>query len=60
VTTEEARRAAVRKLGEDLAGEGRTLLLADDTLSAAKHAAANGWIDAAALPEVGQEAEKDR
>jgi len=60
VSADEARRAAVRKLGEELAAEGRTLLLADDTLTAAKHAAANGWIDPSALPDVGAEAEKDR
>jgi len=57
---DEGRRAAVRKLGEELAAEGRTLLLTEDTLSAAKHAAANGWIDPASLPQVGAEASKDR
>jgi phosphatidate phosphatase APP1 len=60
VSTDEARRAAVRKLGEEMGAEGRTLLLTDDTLSAAKHAASNGWIESSALPEVGEEAEKDR
>ena len=53
---EEARRAAVRKLGEELAAEGRTLLLTEDTLAAARHAAENGWIDPAALTAIGTEA----
>jgi phosphatidate phosphatase APP1 len=48
----DARRASVRTLAAELARDGATLLLAEDTLTAARHAAGRGWIDAGALGEV--------
>lgn len=56
---DETRRGAVRALAAELARDGATLLLADDTLAAARHAAEQGWIDAAALAEVEAEVKKD-
>lgn len=44
---------AIRKLAAELEKSGSTLILADDTLAAAKHAAEKGWIDPASLPEIG-------
>jgi len=38
---------------------GSTLLLADDTLTAARHAAAHGWISENALSEIGTEKRAD-
>ena len=43
---------AMRMLAERIAGAGSTLVLADDTLAAARHAAAHGWIREAALDDV--------
>ena len=45
---------AIRKLAAELEKAGSTLILADDTLAAARHAASQGWIDPAALPEIGE------
>jgi hypothetical protein len=36
-----------------------TLVLVEHTLDAAKHASAQGWIAAAALPEIGEEKRAD-
>jgi phosphatidate phosphatase APP1 len=47
-----ARSTAVKKLAEELAAEKATLILADDTRAMAAHAAEQGWIDRAALPEI--------
>ena len=44
---------AVKKLAEELMAEKATLILADDTRAMAAHAAEQGWIDKAALPEIG-------
>jgi hypothetical protein len=38
---------------------GSTLLLADDTLTAARHAAAHGWISEDALGDIGAEKRAD-
>ena len=38
---------------------GSTLVLADDTLTAARHAAVHGWIEADALTQVGEEKQAD-
>jgi phosphatidate phosphatase APP1 len=45
---------AIRQLAAELEKSGSTLILADDTLAAARHAASRGWIDPAALPEIGE------
>jgi phosphatidate phosphatase APP1 len=50
---------AVRALAEEVAHAGSTLLLTDDTVAAAEHAAAQGWISPDALAEVRAESEKD-
>jgi phosphatidate phosphatase APP1 len=55
----ETRSASVRTLATELARDGATLLLAEDTLAAARHAAEHGWIDAAALRDVEAEVLKD-
>ena len=52
VAASTARSTAVKKLGEELAAEKATLILADDTRAMAAHAAEQGWIDPAALPEI--------
>ncbi|HEV7589539.1 MAG TPA: phosphatase domain-containing protein [Longimicrobium sp.] len=44
---------AIRELAAEVEKAGSTLILADDTLAAARHAASQGWIDPAALPEIG-------
>ncbi|MDQ3068206.1 MAG: DUF2183 domain-containing protein [Acidobacteriota bacterium] len=44
-----ARSTAVKKLAEEAAAEGATLILADDTLAMARHAAEQGWIDPSAI-----------
>lgn len=46
---------AVRGLGEEIVAAGSALVLADDTLDAARHAAEHGWIDAGVLADVGGE-----
>jgi phosphatidate phosphatase APP1 len=52
--------AAVRKLAEEVLSAGSTLVLAEDTVAAARHAAAQGWIAADRLPEIvaGKQAEE--
>jgi hypothetical protein len=42
-----------------VAAHGSTLLLADDTLTAARHAAAHGWIAESTLAEIGVEKRDD-
>ncbi|HYW08791.1 MAG TPA: phosphatase domain-containing protein [Longimicrobium sp.] len=48
--------AAIRKLSEEAERAGTSLVLADDTLAAARHAAARGWILPAALDEIAADA----
>jgi phosphatidate phosphatase APP1 len=43
---------SIRRLAEDVLAAGSSLILADDTFAAAKHAAEHGWILADALPTV--------
>lgn len=50
--------AAVRALAAEVESSGSALVLADDTMAAARHAAERGWIDAAALADI--EADKRR
>ncbi|HET6778730.1 MAG TPA: phosphatase domain-containing protein [Gemmatimonadales bacterium] len=53
------RSAAVQQLARRVAQAGSTLVLADDTLTVASHAAAHGWISPALLPEVREEKRAD-
>ncbi|HKN67243.1 MAG TPA: App1 family protein, partial [Gemmatimonadaceae bacterium] len=53
------RLASIRLLADRVSAAGSTLLLADDTLTAARHAAAHGWIDDAALADIGTEKRAD-
>ncbi|HEX6383792.1 MAG TPA: phosphatase domain-containing protein [Anaerolineae bacterium] len=50
---------AISALAEEVVAAGSTLILADDTLVMAQHAAAQGWIDAGALPAIEREKEQD-
>ena len=50
---------AVRELEELVARADSTLVLADDTLAVARHAAAHGWIRAETLTDIGQEKRAD-
>lgn len=59
VSLNEERSASVKKLAEEVLATGSTLVLAEDTLGAAKHAAEHGWITKDALPEVGEEKRAD-
>ena len=51
--------AAIRDLTERVARAGSTLVLADDTLTVARHAAAHGWIRDEALGDIGVEKRAD-
>jgi phosphatidate phosphatase APP1 len=53
------RSKAVQVLGQQVARAGSALVLADDTLTAASHAAAHGWISDATLPSVREEKLED-
>jgi phosphatidate phosphatase APP1 len=53
------RSAAIRALAAGVQDAGSTLVLADDTLTVAKHAAAHGWIDARRLDEIAAERRAD-
>jgi phosphatidate phosphatase APP1 len=53
------RSEAVKKLAAEVAAEGATLILADDTLGMARHAAEQGWIDPAALDGIGVDKRED-
>ena len=46
-------------LAWDVVAAGSTLVLADDTLAAARHAAEHGWIDPARLGDIGGEKRAD-
>ena len=50
---------AIRDLTERVARAGSTLVLADDTLTVARHAAAHGWIRDEALTDIGVEKRAD-
>jgi phosphatidate phosphatase APP1 len=53
------RSARIRQLAQQVSDAGSTLLLADDTLAAARHAAAHGWIREDTLGDVGTEKRAD-
>ena len=59
VSQHSERSESIRRLAETVAAAGSTLLLADDTLTAARHAAAHGWINEDALAEIGSEKHAD-
>ncbi len=50
---------AIRELTQRIARAGSTLVLADDTLAVARHAAAHGWIREDALADIGTEKRAD-
>lgn len=54
-----ARLEALAELAEQVVRDGSTLILADDTLPMAEHAAEQGWIPPEMLDEVRAEAAKD-
>lgn len=53
------RAAAIARLAEEVKAAGSTLVLADDTLTIASHAAAHGWIRRETLPGIGGEKRAD-
>ena len=59
VTRTVERSASVKKLADEVLAAHSTLVLAEDTLGAAAHAAENGWISADALPSVREEKRAD-
>lgn len=59
VSRNTGRSASIRKLAEEILTAGSKLILAEDTLGAARHAAEQGWIDPAALPDIGEEKRAD-
>ncbi|CAA9301719.1 MAG: FIG00580225: hypothetical protein, partial [uncultured Gemmatimonadaceae bacterium] len=59
VTPGADRTAAIRLLADEVHAAGSTLVLADDTMAAARHAAERGWIDPAALPAVAEDKRED-
>jgi phosphatidate phosphatase APP1 len=50
---------AIRELAKKVVAAGSTLILADDSLAMAEHAAEQGWIDPASLPSIQLEKVKD-
>jgi phosphatidate phosphatase APP1 len=50
---------AIRKLAAEVEHAGSALILADDTLAAARHAAEKGWIRPQALGEIGEVAREE-
>lgn len=59
VTLNPVRSSAVKKLAEEILAAGSTLVLAENTLAAARHAAEQGLIRSEALPEIGEEKRAD-
>jgi phosphatidate phosphatase APP1 len=53
------RRTAMEKLAEEVRTSGSTLVIAEDTYDAARHAADHGWIDPARLADVEREKQED-
>lgn len=60
VSREPGRAQAIRELAREVAAQGSTLILAEDSLEMARHAAASGWIAPAAVEAVASERELDR
>ena len=59
VTPQAERTGRIQALAREVADAGSTLVLADDTLAAARHAALHGWISSDALVEIGGEKRDD-
>ena len=59
VNRSEERTASVQKLAEEVLAAKSVLVLAEDTLAAAKHAVAQGWIRAEEIPDVREEKHAD-
>jgi phosphatidate phosphatase APP1 len=59
VTPNVERTDRIQALAHEVAAAGSTLVLADDTLAVAKHAAMHGWIASDALAEIGGEKRDD-
>jgi phosphatidate phosphatase APP1 len=59
VTGDPMRTSAIRRLAAEVERAPCPLILAEDTVSAARHAAEHGWIDPASLREIAGEAEAD-
>ncbi len=55
VEEDDGRPAAVRKLAQEIQAAGSTLILAEDTLAMARHAAQEGWIGDEAIRQVAEE-----
>jgi phosphatidate phosphatase APP1 len=53
------RSAAVQALADEVLKDGSTLVLADDSAAAAKHAIEQGWITADSLPSIQEEKRAD-
>jgi phosphatidate phosphatase APP1 len=53
------RKSSVEKLGKEVLAAGSTLVLADDTVAAARHAAGQGWIHEGSLEVVDEEKRAD-
>jgi phosphatidate phosphatase APP1 len=60
VTPRPERVAAIGRLADEVRAAGSSLVLADDTLALARHAAEHGWIDPARLGEVAGDARADQ
>jgi len=59
VTANPERSAAIRALASEIEAAGSSLILADDTAAAAKHAIDHGWIAAEAMASVSEEKRAD-
>jgi phosphatidate phosphatase APP1 len=59
VTPNVERTDRIKALAREVTAAGSTLVLADDTLAVAKHAALHGWIASDALAEIGGEKRDD-
>lgn len=59
VSAHPERSEAIRVLAEEVSAAGSSLVLADDTLTVARHAAAHGWIREDALADIGTEKRAD-
>ncbi|CAN5876233.1 App1 family protein [soil metagenome] len=55
VSRDPLRRREIADLAEEVSSAGSALVLAEDTLAAARHAADHGWIEPAAVDEVARE-----
>ncbi len=59
VTLSAERKASVNQLAEEILAAKSTLVITEDTVGAARHALANGWIAPDSIPDVQQEKRAD-